>query len=225
MRFGKLMGKNVFLSMILCSVASFSLLHADNLKECESEEDKQAGCVEKVYDDSGNLKIETPFKNGKEEGVEKAYYENGNLKVESLAKNGKEEGIQKWYYEGGNLMFETPYKNGKREGMGKRYYESGKLEIEAPFKNHMLEGIMKRYYESGDIQVEIQYANDEINGIVKFYNKEKELIWQATAQNGNLTSGKCSSGKALTSAHLTRLANEISQNITGGDYWYDICKQ
>ncbi len=43
MGFKKFKSKNVFLSMILCSVASFSLLHADNLRECEGEEDKQAG--------------------------------------------------------------------------------------------------------------------------------------------------------------------------------------
>ena len=29
----------------------------------------------------------------------------------------------------------------------------------------------------------------------------------------------------MTNAHLTRLASEISQNITGGAYWFDICKQ
>ena len=33
------------------------------------------------------------------------------------------------------------------------------------------------------------------------------------------------SEKALTSAHLTRLINEINQEITGGDYWYDICEK
>ena len=53
MGFKKVTSKSVFLSMILCSVASFSLLHAHNLKECESEEDRQAGCIEKVYDENG----------------------------------------------------------------------------------------------------------------------------------------------------------------------------
>lgn len=191
MRIGKLMGKNVFLSMIVCSITSFSLLHADNLKECESEEDKKAGCVEKAYYDSGDLTMERPYKNGTENGVAKEYYDNGNL------------------------MLETPYKNGKREGMGKRYYESGNIHIEKPFKNDTTEGIEKHYYESGDILAEIPYTN----GIVKFYNKEKDLIWQATAQNGKLTSGKCSTGgKVMTNAHLTRLAKEINVGISGNDY-------
>ena len=48
MGFKKFNGKNAILSMILCGVASFSLLHANNLKECQSEEDKKSGCVENI---------------------------------------------------------------------------------------------------------------------------------------------------------------------------------
>lgn len=176
MRFGKLMGKSMFLSMILCSVASFSLLHADNLKECESYEDREVGCVAKLYKD-GNLILETPFKNGVAQGIGKVYYESGNLKAEVSLKNGKEEGIQ------------------------------------------------KQYYENGDIFAEIPYTNDKINGMIKCYNEEKRLIWQATAQNGKIISGKCVSGKVMTNAHLARLTNEIDEFEIGGDYWYDICKQ
>lgn len=48
MGFKKFNGKNAILSMILCSVASFSLLYANNLKECQSEEDNKSGCVENI---------------------------------------------------------------------------------------------------------------------------------------------------------------------------------
>ena len=176
MGFKKFKSKNVFLSMILCSVASFSLLHADNLKECESEEDKKAGCVVKEYYDNGNLKAETPYRNGKAEGVGKFYKENGNLELE------------------------IPYKNGQMEGTSKIYYPNGDIFAEKPFKN------------------------DKVNGIVKVYYEGKKLIWQANAQNGKLVSGKCSSGKAFTSAHLTRLTNEINEG-KWGRYWYDICEK
>lgn len=117
MRFGKLMGKNVFLSMILCSVTSFSFFYANDLKECESEEDAQTGCVVKVYDESGNLTTDLPLKNGKLNGIAKDYYDNGNLKAERSFKNGRQEGIKKEYYEDGNLLGELPYKNDKAEGI------------------------------------------------------------------------------------------------------------
>lgn len=98
MRFEKLMGKNAVLSMVLCSAASFSLLHADNPKECENEGNRKVGCIEKVYDDNGNLgrlEAEMPVKNGKVEGIYRRYYESGSLSAEKAFKNGKAEGIGK----------------------------------------------------------------------------------------------------------------------------------
>ena len=225
MRFGKLMGKNVFLSMMLCSVASFSLLHADNLKECESEEDKKAGCVEKQYYDSGNLQEETLYQNGVKHGMGKTYHESGNLKYEIIYKNGKIDGIYKSYYEG-NLFQESTFKSGIRHGITKVYNViGGNLVVETSYKSDQKDGIQKHYYPSGDILAEIPYTNDKINGMIKCYNEEKKLIWQANAQNGKIISGKCVSGKVMTNAHLTRLTNEIDEFEIGGDYWYDICKQ
>ena len=198
MGFKKFNGKNVFLSMILCSAASFSLLHANDLKECESEEDKKVGCVE--YSVVEDYMSETPYKDGKIEGILKSYYK-------------------------GNLYLEIPFKNGVKHGIQKSYYKSGNLREETLYKNDEKEGVEKTYYPNGNLAIEIPYTNDEINGVVKVYYKRQKLIWQANAQNGNLTSGKCSNGKALTNAHLIRLSNEIKEIDIDYDYWYDICKQ
>lgn len=92
-------------------------------------------------------------------------------------------------------------------------------------ENEKKDGVDKHYCRSGDIFSKMPYTNGKINGIVKVYYKGNRLIWQANAQNSKLISGKCANGKAFTNAHLTRLANEINQNITGGDYWYDICEK
>ena len=55
---------------------SFSILHAETLKECKSEADKISGCVVKEYYENGNLEIEIPYKNDKREGMVKWYYKN-----------------------------------------------------------------------------------------------------------------------------------------------------
>ena len=115
----------MFLKSVFIGFLSFSILHADTLKECKTEADKISGCVEKEYDLSVNLWRETPYKNGKVDGIVKEYFENGKLEREAPYKNGKIEGIEKWYYENGNLNIEIPFKNNKREGMVKWYYESG----------------------------------------------------------------------------------------------------
>ncbi len=49
----------------------------------------QNAFLEKEYYENGNLKKETPYKNGNREGLVKVHYENGNLKLEVVFKEGK----------------------------------------------------------------------------------------------------------------------------------------
>ena len=114
--------KNAFITLF-----AFSILHADTLKECKSEEDKISGCVEKEYDPNGNLMSEAPFKNGKFDGVAKVYYENGKLMGEIPFKNDEIEGIGKMYDTNGNLRLEAPSLNNKVHGDVKYYTEDKKL--------------------------------------------------------------------------------------------------
>ena len=187
--------QGIFLAFI--SSVAFTTLNAGELKECKSEEDKKVGCIEKEYYKNGNIKIETPYKNGVIEGVGKIYSEGGNLGVE------------------------MPLKNGKAEGIGKEYYESGNLNIESPYKNGKMEGIQKYYYENGNILSEIPFMNDKVHGSVKFYSKK--LLWQANAQNGKLINGKCTNGKTLTNAHLARINKDINEGKIEGDFWLEVC--
>jgi antitoxin component YwqK of YwqJK toxin-antitoxin module len=83
--------------------------------------------VKKTYYESGKLKDEYTFKNGKGEGPLEIYYESGALKEEYTNKNGKFEGPCKTYYESGALEEEVTYKKGKREGPFKIYDEGGQL--------------------------------------------------------------------------------------------------
>ena len=114
--------KSVFIGFL-----SFHSVDTPILKECKTEADKISGCIEKKYDSNVDLWIETPYKNGKKEGVERWYYENGNLMREAPFKNGKKEGIVKWYYKNGNLMVEMSYLNDLFHGDMRFYTEDGKL--------------------------------------------------------------------------------------------------
>ena len=85
----------MFLKSVFIGFLSFHSVDTTMLKECENEEDKISGCVEREYYSNGKLELETPYK------------------------NDKKEGIKRWYYANGNLEGEIPYKNGKREGTAK----------------------------------------------------------------------------------------------------------
>ena len=187
----------MFLKSVLIGFLSFSILHADTLKECKTEADKISGCVEKEYDSSVNLWRETPFK------------------------NDKAEGIGKWYYENGNLALEMPYKNGEAEGILKGYYENGLLRREAPLKNDKIDGILKEYYENGSLQAEVKVLNDKLHGDTRFYTEDGKLLALVKAENGRITSGKCFNDKVLTDKEIDEInMNDIEKAI---NYLQKIC--
>ena len=76
--------KSVFIGFL-----SFSILHADTLKECKIEADKISGCVVKEYYENGNLMAEIPFKNHNIDGDMKLYTEDKKLLAAINAQNNK----------------------------------------------------------------------------------------------------------------------------------------
>ncbi len=88
--------------------------------------------VVKEYYDSGKLKREENYNNGKQEGITKSYYESGALKTEIYYKNGKAEGLAKIYFESGKTYLIDTYKN-DQQIKRKIYDNKGKLEYEQDF--------------------------------------------------------------------------------------------
>jgi antitoxin component YwqK of YwqJK toxin-antitoxin module len=88
--------------------------------------------VVKEYYDSGKLKREENYKNGKLEGSTKSYYERGALKTEIYYKNGKAEGFAKTYFESGETYCIDTYKDDQQ--IKRKIYDiKGKLEYEQDF--------------------------------------------------------------------------------------------
>ena len=105
-----------------------------------------------------------PDKNNftEKEGSEFFYYESGQLKAEYNYKNGKLDGFAREYYENGQLIAEGNYSNGKLEGISKMYYESGQLRSENSYKDNLLNGISKTYYENGQLKEEVNYKDGQV---------------------------------------------------------------
>ena len=121
------------------------------------------------YNISGELYSETPYTNGKINGVVKTYHESG-AHLETSYKDGLQNGMEKLYDESGKLSSETPYKDGNKNGVGKTYYESGKLESETPFTKGLPNGVEKTYYETGKLKSETTFTNGA-EGITKNYDE------------------------------------------------------
>jgi len=60
-------------------------------------------------------------------GIKKEYWANGQIKWETPYKNGERDGIAKYWYEDGQIGYEILYKNGKRDGIEKYWYDNGQI--------------------------------------------------------------------------------------------------
>ena len=100
--------KNAFIALF-----SFSILYAETLKECKSEEDKISGCVERQYYQNGNIWVETPYKNGKVEGIAKGYDKMGNLHIEMSFLNDMPQGDTRFYTTDKKLLALLKVENGE----------------------------------------------------------------------------------------------------------------
>jgi len=83
------------------------------------------GMVRQYYK-NGKLKQETPFINGKKDGIGKEYYPNGILMSVAHFTNDTVDGVEKTYNKDGILQEETPFKNGKMNGADISYNPDGK---------------------------------------------------------------------------------------------------
>lgn len=93
-----------------------------------------------------DLKEEKPFT-----GIEKNYYETGQLKSERVYAEGRLEGIWKRYSIDGLVCFEGNYRDGKLEGVRKTYYDTGELESERFYIDGKFNGVGNYYLKNGDI--------------------------------------------------------------------------
>jgi antitoxin component YwqK of YwqJK toxin-antitoxin module len=157
-------------------------------KESETIRDEVGNRISSTaWYESGSVRYEIQFKDGKENGVSGYFYENGNKKADFPYINGKKEGVAKWYYIGGDLLSEIPYTNNKKNGTGKWYYQKqGSLHSEVNYVDDMKNGVAKYYYETGELDDETIYKDDTIIGISKYYYKDGKLQAELPHNNGKL---------------------------------------
>ena len=116
-------------------------------------------------------------------GVKKEYYESGELRYEWPYKDGKQHGISKGYSESGKLEYVWPYTDGKRNGISKGYTESGGLQYEYPYKDGKQHGLDIEYDKDGSVDSYCYWwydtdVTEQVERIVDdiFHITEEEMI-------------------------------------------------
>ncbi len=110
------------------------------------------------------------FWNHSNKNIESEYYPNGNIKSETPVKDGKRNGTTKYYDEHGRLMSTVQYVDDKREGWLINYNsEIGKPVLKGFFKNDTQCGPVTQYYLEGMLFRESNYVKGRVDGVIKTY--------------------------------------------------------
>ncbi len=161
-----------------------------------------------------NGKIETftkivKPKNPGTDSIVKGYYNTGELKSEIPYVNGKMNGIQKMYWQNGRVMALTPWVNGTINGLQKSYYEDGKLCAEMNYSEGKKNGITKIYRKSGRVITETNYNDDKKDGLEVTYNENgTELLRKENKRENEIIEGDKQDGVTKTFYENSQLKSE-----------------
>ncbi|MDA1137032.1 MAG: hypothetical protein O3B01_00495 [Planctomycetota bacterium] len=120
---------------------------------------------------------ETPWKNGKIDGVKKVFHRaNDKLYMEVSYEDGQRQGVEKTYDLPGRLIKTTPYKDDRPHGEVVEYYAgTNQSKKVIPFRNGKVHGVVREFYENGTLKRELPAQDDRFHGIEKAYDEKGQL--------------------------------------------------
>lgn len=151
--------------------------------------------VQKIYRSyKGSLMVtlieEKPYVDGEVNGIVKEYNINGGLKSELSYINGKAQGMKKQYFSDGHVSIETPYVDDLKNGLQKMYNSDGTIMSETTFADNVENGISKTFYNNGIVKDEKTYDKGKITGVEKFYYRNGKIETEIEWVHGVLTGAK-----------------------------------
>ncbi len=153
-------------------------------------------------ENSGKIKVEGDYNNGKKEGVWKYFNVGDTLLAEINFRNDMRYGKAKYYYENGDLKstgsfekdqstgewiewdndkylgktyWKGEYSNGDRIGTWKMFFESGKKYGTGQYENGQRSGKWIFWYENGNKMSEGYYVDSKYDGKYEDYYKSGEI--------------------------------------------------
>jgi len=100
----------------------------------------------------GNAVAEAPPQNG----THVQHHHNGTetIRIETPYKNGKIEGLLKQFFESGTLASEAEYRASLPNGRYVVYQKNGKKELEGNYKNGQEHGTFRQYKKDGSLHMQ-----------------------------------------------------------------------
>ena len=163
----------------------------------------------KGYYDSGQIRYEGTFDDGKEIGLFKYYYRSGNLekeffytqsgvqaqvrifysnrKIKTIGEYCSKKRCGTWeYFDNlGNIILKENYVDDVLNGSYFVYFE-GNLAHTYIYINGKKNGLAKSFFATGQIKILKNYLNNKLHGSYEVFNKKGELIDKLNYSNGFL---------------------------------------
>ncbi len=111
------------------------------------------------YDETGQIRRITPYKNGIKEGVLQKFDASGNLTAEIPYKNGKKHGSAIGYFPTKERAFQKNYENGQVVDTLTCFFPDGKVAAEFHYQNGLKEGVAKIH---SPIEKELEFSEGEM---------------------------------------------------------------
>jgi antitoxin component YwqK of YwqJK toxin-antitoxin module len=115
---------------------------------------------------NGVRERETPYYEGKEEGVMKSWYADKTLEQERLFINGKKEGTHRGWWPDGKPKFEYEFKNDEHNGVAKEWFNDNKVYRVFHYKNGREDGLQQLWWADGKVRANYVVKDGEQYGLI-----------------------------------------------------------
>lgn len=117
------------------------------------------------------------------DGPTTVYYESGTLKAEGAWRDGKQDGAWQWYDSLGKVQGTGTYADGAMHGLFTEFYPNGSIKIEVPYTLGKMDGTGKTYYPSGTLESLVHYDHGLQNDTAKYYHPNGVLSMISVTRN------------------------------------------
>ena len=100
-------------------------------------------------DPNSGVRVESPYRDGKRDGVERAWYPNGQIMYERRFERGQESGRHLGWYANGVRHFVYDYTRGVLEGEAREWFPNGAAYRLFHYRAGHEEGSQEMWYPSG----------------------------------------------------------------------------
>lgn len=140
------------------------------------------------WDGNNKLVLEENYLFGKLYGHRRTWFEDsGRLRSQTLYQDGKKHGCSYGWNKDGQHESEERYFEDQKHGNAKSWYGSGQLYTEWNFTNGLADGICRRWYHTGQLQSVENYSFGERHGLCQYWGEDGRVDNICYYNHGKLT--------------------------------------